>query len=394
MSEENRNSPGTITRRNFFKISATSGLLVAAPYIITSKKSGFITQAYAMDTGGAVETSPATTPFVEPLPLPVIPTPVASLSPAAVTSQFQRYSQFPAKQFYDINVKEALHSFHPSLPLNRVWGYNGISPGPDFRARYGTPMIVRYRNNLPTISTGFGDPNIITHLHNGHNGSESDGYPGDFYGSGKYKDHHYPFMLAGNDPNEALGSLWYHDHRIDFTAANTYKGLVGTFFLYDALDSGNEQDTNPQALRLPSGDYDLPLFLADKRFDANGALIFSQTDLDGFVGDRFTVNGKIQPYFKVARRKYRFRLYNGGPSRFYGIKLSTGQSFQLIATDGNLLPAPITMTRFEQAPAERFDIVIDFSNYKIGDQIFLQNDIAHTNGRGPAGTLATPTRYP
>ena len=251
-------------------------------------------------------------------------------------------------------------------------------------------MIVRFRNNLPTISTGFGDPNIITHLHNAHNGSESDGFPGDFYGSGSYKDHHYPFMLAGNDPNEALGSLWYHDHRIDFTAANTYKGLVGTFFLYDALDSGNEQDTNPQALRLPSGDYDLPLFFADKRFDANGALIFSQTDLDGFIGDRFTVNGKIQPYFKVARRKYRFRLYNGGPSRFYGIKLSSGQSFQLIATDGNLLPAPLTMTRFVQTPAERFDIVIDFSNYKIGDQIFLQNDIAHVNGRGPAGTLTTP----
>lgn len=99
MSEENRNIPGSFTRRNFFKISAASGLLVAAPYIITSKKSGFITEAYAMETGGAVETSPATTPFVEPLPLPVIPTPVASLSPAPVTSQFQRYSQFQQSNF-------------------------------------------------------------------------------------------------------------------------------------------------------------------------------------------------------------------------------------------------------------------------------------------------------
>ena len=382
-----------ITRRSFLKLTTGAGLIVGAPYIITSKKSALIADAFAAMDGGSTSgvSSPPTAPFAAPLPMPVIPTPVASLSPAPVTSNFQRYSQFPAQEYYDINVEEGLHSFHPSLPLNRVWGYNGIVPGPSFRARYGKPMIVRFRNNLPAISTGFGDPNIVTHLHNGHTGSESDGYPGDFYGSGLYKDHHYPHMLAGGDPNEALGSLWYHDHRVDFTAANTYKGLVGTFLLFDELDSGDETDANPRALRLPSGAYDVPLFLADKQFDSNGAVVFSQTNLDGFIGDRFTVNGMIQPYFKVARRKYRFRVYNGGPSRFYGIKLSTGQSFQLVATDGNLLPAPITITEFIQSPAERFDIVVDFSQYRIGDQIVLQNFISHTTGRGPnPGRLTTP----
>lgn len=393
MSQENK-SIGVWTRRKFLKLGATAGgLIVAAPYIITSKKSALIADAYgAMGSGmgGNGLSSPPTPAFAAPLPMPSLAMPVMSLSPAPVTSGFQHYSEFPAKAYYDINVQEALHSFHPSLPLNTIWGYDGMLPGPLFKVRYGTPIIVRFRNNLPAISTGFGDPNIITHLHNNHSGSESDGFTGDFYPSGTYKDHHYPFMLAGGDPREALGSLWYHDHRVDFTAPNTYKGLVGTCFLYDSVDSGDETDTTAGALRLPSGEYDVPLFLADKQFDANGALYYNQTDLNGFVGDRFTVNGMIQPYFKVARRKYRFRIYNGGPSRWYGLKLSTGQSFQLIATDGNLLSAPITMTRFVHAPAERFDIVVDFSQYKIGDQIILQNDVDQTDGRGPGGILTTP----
>ena len=386
-----------LTRRHFLKLGAAGGLIASAPYIMTGKKSAITADAYAMEPGhgegegGNRFTSPPTPAFVVPLPLPIVPKPVAALSPAPDTSKFQRYNQFPAKEFYDIDVKEALHSFHPALPLNTIWGYNGTLPGPHFQARYGRPMIVRFRNNLPAASTGFGDPNIIVHLHNGHSGSESDGFTGDFYPSGQYKDHHYPHMLAGNDPNEAMGSLWYHDHRLDFTAANTYKGLVGTFNLYDEVDSGDETDTNPRALRLPSGAYDVPLFLADKQFDSNGALVFSQTDLNGFIGDRFTVNGVIQPYFKVARRKYRFRLYNGGPARWYGIKLSTGQSFQLVATDGNLLDKPITIREFIHSPAERFDIIVDFSQYRIGDQIVLQNFLSHTTGRGPnEGRLATP----
>lgn len=379
---------GKWTRRNILKLGAvTGGAILGAPYILTSKKGALLADILIPQAFAA---SPPVTPFTVEMPLPPVKTTVPSLSPAPVTSGFQYYSQFPAQELYDVDVKEFLHSFHPSLPLNKAWGYDGVVPGPLFKGTYGKPMIVRFRNNLPTTSTGFGDPNIIVHQHNGHTGSESDGFAGDFYASGKYKDHHYPHMLAGGDPREALGSLWYHDHRADFTAANTYKGLVGTFFLFDALDSGDETDTAAGALRLPSGAYDVPLFLADKQFDANGALIFSQTDLNGFVGDRFTVNGVIQPFFKVARRKYRLRFYNGGPSRWYGIKFSNGMPFKLIATDGNLLNSPTTLTRFVHSPAERFDIVVDFSQFPIGTQIVLQNDVAQTNGRGPDGTLATP----
>lgn len=375
------------TRRQVLKLSAAGGLIAGVPYLITSKKGAMLADALIPQAHAA---SPPVTPFTVEMPLPPVKTTVPSLSPAPVTSQFQYYSQFPAQELYDVDVTEFLHSFHPSLPLNKAWGYDGMVPGPLFKGTYGKPMIVRFRNNLPATSTGFGDPNIITHVHNAHSGSESDGFAGDFYASGTYKDHHYPHMLSGGDPREALGGLWYHDHRVDFTAANTYKGLVGPFWLFDAVDSGDETDTTAGALRLPSGAYDVPLFLADKQFDANGALIFSQTDTNGFVGDRFTVNGVIQPFFKVARRKYRLRLYNGGPSRWYGVKFSNGMSFKLIATDGNLLDSPTTLTRFVHAPGERFDIVVDFSAFPIGTQIVLQNDVAQTSGRGPSGTLATP----
>lgn len=382
------------TRRHFLKLGMAGGAIAGAPYILTSKKSvwladALIPAAQAMPSG-STSTSPPITPFTVEMPLPPVKTSVSSLTPAPITSTFQYYNQFPAKEYYDVNVKEFLHSFHPSLPLNKAWGYDGMLPGPLFKARYGSPMIIRFRNNLPATSTGFGDPKIVTHMHNAHSASESDGFTADFYASGTYKDHHYPHMLAGGDPNEALGSLWYHDHRTDFTAANTYKGLVGVCLLFDDVDSGDETDTNARALRLPSGDYDVPLFLADKQFDANGALIFSQTNLNGFVGDRFTVNGVIQPFFKVARRKYRLRFYNGGPSRWYGIKFSNGMSFKLIATDGNLLDKPTTLTRFIHSPSERFDIVVDFSQFPIGTQIVLQNDVSQNDGRGPSGTLTTP----
>lgn len=377
------------TRRDLLKLGAV-GLIAGAPYVITSRKGVTLADVIPAANAQTATSSPPVTPFTVEMPLPPVKTPVSSLTPAPDTSQFQYYSQYPAQEYYDFNVAEFLHSFHPTYPLNPCWGYDAMFPGPLVKAHYGVPSIARYRNNLPTTSTGFGDPNITTHLHNAHNGSESDGWTGAFYPSGQYADAHYPYMLSGGDPNQALGSLFYHDHRIDFTAANTYKGLAAPFFLFDNVDSGDETDTNPAALRLPSGNYDVPLFLADKQFDANGALIFNQTDLNGFVGDRFTVNGVIQPYFKVARRKYRLRFYNGGPSRWYGLSFSNGMSFQLIATDGNLLDGPLALTRFVQSPAERYDIVVDFSQFPIGTQIVLQNDLDQADGRGPTGILTTP----
>ena len=361
------------------------------------------------DHGGGGSVSPPTTPFVDPLPIAPIAQPVSRLSPApradplpgeARTATHQRWNEFLPRTLYEVHVKEAQHRFHSTdLPPNTIWGFDGLVPGPTFHARYGEPILVRRFNDLPANHVGFGIPQISTHLHNGHTPTESDGFPGDFFNSGLFYDYHYPNILAGfdefpatqGDPREALGTLWYHDHRFDFTAQNAYKGLAGVYILFDNQDSGDETDPHPDAFRLPSGEFDVPMLFNDRVFDSNGQLFFDLFNLDGILGDKFLVNGQIQPFFRVARRKYRFRFVNGGPSRFYEFFLSNGQPFIQIANDGNLLQAPLPhQTSVRLGVAERADVIVDFSTAKIGDQIFLQNRLEQTSGRGPTGNILNP----
>jgi FtsP/CotA-like multicopper oxidase with cupredoxin domain len=84
-------------------------------------------------------------------------------------------------------------------------------------------------------------------------------------------------------------------------------------------------------------------------------------DFDGAIGDKFLVNGRVQPYFEVERRKYRFRLLDGGISRGYDFWLSNGMTFQYLANDGNMITKPLTMQHVKLGVAERGDIVVDFS---------------------------------
>lgn len=348
-------------------------------------------------SGGTVS-SPTLTAFVDPLPIPPVAQSVAALSPPPNPAAHQRYNEFLPQKFYDISQREGTHQFHRDLPATTIWGFNGMTPGPTFFARYGEPVLVRFRNNLPASNTGYGIPSVITHLHNAHNASESDGYTLDYYEVGQFKDHHYPNVLAGydayppsGDVREALSTLWYHDHRVDFTAPNVYRGLAGFYFLFDDFDTGDENDPSPRASRLPSGEFDVPLIFQDRRFSADGSAVFDQFDLNGFIGDRFCVNGKVQPFFKVAARKYRLRLLNGGPSRFYEFFLSNGASFTQISSDGNLLPAPISRKSIRLGVAERADVILDFSAYPLGTQITLDNRLQQSSGRGPGGLSSTGT---
>jgi FtsP/CotA-like multicopper oxidase with cupredoxin domain len=370
---------------------------------------------------------PYTTPFVVALPVYAPKLPESRLIPAPTPApnteggecgrvDQQGYNQWPARRYYTLRTRESMHSFHPELPTQKIWGYDGIYPGPTFVERYGVPAIVRIYNDLPSNAQGYGSPEITTHLHNLHCASESDGFTEDWYSAslhgesltapGAYKDHHYPHCYAGyddvryratnGDPREALGTLWYHDHRDKFTAPNIYRGLAGFYLLFDEIDSGNELDTNPKALRLPSGvgKYDIPLLFQDKVFDSSGYMIFDQFENKGILGTKFCVNGKVQPFFKVERRKYRFRLLDGGPARFYEFYLTNGagvnQTFTQISADGNLLPAPLTTSKVQLAPAERADIVIDFANYPIGTQLFIVNRLFQDDGRGPEGASSNP----
>jgi len=366
--------------------------------------------------------------------------------------------QFPPLKYYSLKAQQTSHSFHPDPPYDKgsiVWGYDGRYPGPTFMSKYGEPILVRIHNLLyddvaanpvepgQQIPGGFGDPRISTHLHNGHTGSESDGNPADIYPPVKpneylpqypasilairFRDHHYAMFRAGleprprepgdppvpnkNDghPSETVCTLWYHDHSMDHTAANVYKGLVGFHLFFDEFDSGNENDTNPGALRLPSGEFDIPLLFQDKRFDANGQLVLrsaSEVNESGFpntfgvLGDRFTVNGQIQPKLKVSRRKYRFRLLNAGPSRFYQFHLTKGgkdQSLVQIANDESLLEHPYEVPLHQGvllSVAERADVIIDFSQFDTGDKLFLVNRLKmEHNGFGPKHVLAADGKF-
>ncbi|MGL5948992.1 MAG: multicopper oxidase family protein [Aeromonas sp.] len=164
--------------------------------------------------------------------------------------------------------------------------------------------------------------------------------------------------------------------------------LTTTTCSHFPLDSGDEQDPSAQALRLPSGDYDYPLQISDRRFDAQGMLFYDQLNPDGVLGDKIVINGKIEPKMLVARRKYRLRLLNAGPSRFYSLAIVDGrnskQSFSYIANDGNLLPAPLLGQKdVYLGVAERADIVVDFSLYPVGSELYLVNRLEQNSTRKP-----------
>lgn len=306
--------------------------------------------------------------------------------------------------------------------VSYTWGFENIwidekdtiqmhtgSPGPTFKAHYGEPILVRRINDLPEIGSHegyarlkFALPSTTTHLHNAHTASESDGFPNDWINPGEYWDHHYGNFAQAYDEREKLATLWYHDHRMDFTASNVYAGLDGFYFLFDELDANDESKEG--SWRLPSGDYDVPLILHDLYFkeDENKTpqLAFDGFNTDGILGDRFTVNRTIQPRLAVERRKYRFRLLNGGPSRFYELVLYTkdgmfkdpdapGRPFIIITGDGNFQPNPLLTSSVYIGVAQRVDVILDFSELG-GEQVYLVNQLEQINGRGPTERRLEP----
>ncbi|HYP29550.1 MAG TPA: multicopper oxidase domain-containing protein [Blastocatellia bacterium] len=398
-----------LSRRDMIK----AGLLTGAGFLIP--KRGL--SAWALNSAGEPTgwmASPPAAPFIQPLFIPPIAQPVADA--AALTGPLpqqapntaagegrtrphQAFLTKPPVKFYEVHQHEALLSVHPDYPDQRLWTFNGTVPGQTYVANYNEAILVRNFNDLPNDNGGFGIPEVSTHLHNGHTPSESDGFPCDFYGQGKFYDQHYPNVLAGfdsthiptgGDIRESMSTLWYHDHRADFTAQNVYKGLAGFYYLFNHLDTGNENT----GFRLPSfPEFDVPMMFNDKNFNSDERLVFDLANRDGILGDRFLVNGKIQPYFNVKRRRYRFRWLNGGPSRFYRFFLTNMNNksqqipFWVIANDGNLLPNPVQVTNTFISVAERYDVIIDFRQFQPGQRIYIENRQLQTNGAGPTNTI-------
>ena len=376
-----------------------------------------------------VPASPPMRPWVQPMPRltlkkPVNPQDMAGGEPDGTTPidgatkrinhQYYKVNpdgsctdKFGETKYYELVMAETYLKLHPDYAPTKFWAFDGLVPGPLFRMKYGEPGMVRFHNHLPSVKVpqAFGIAEMTTHLHNGHTPSESDGNPVNYFNSINdpnavnplgFKDQHYPNIRAGytkrgdliGDPTESLGSLWYHDHHLDFTAQNVYKGMFGCYNLFDELDTGEEG----KGLNLPCRDYDIPIFFHDALFDRDCQTVFDLFNLDGILGDRFMANGAIQPYLNVEKRRYRFRLYAPGPSRWWEWSLWDGTNFLpfwQIATDGNLLPNAAQVSSVRIAVAERVDIIVDFSKIK-SSRVYFVNRAEQVNGRGPTGKTLSP----
>ena len=318
--------------------------------------------------------------------------------------------------------------FHPGFPEqdpNALWTFDGTFPPKLLKVRYGEPVLMRHHNALPvdvSANRGFGLHTLSTHEHNGHNPAESDGYTNAFFFPGQYYDYRWPVTLAGHDSintdasdpragspdgeggitqipgdwRETMSTHWFHDHMLDFTAQNVYKGNVAMMNYYSAVDRGNESIDDGVNLRMPSGssldwgnrDYDVQLLLADKAWDEEGQLWFNPFNQQGFIGDVMTVNWLYKPYFEVRARRYRFRILNGSVSRYFKLALVNEAGapvpFHMVANDGNIMEHSVLFANGELPTigvAERYDIIIDFSRFEEGDKLYLVNMLQHKNGQ-------------
>jgi spore coat protein A len=192
--------------------------------------------------------------------------------------------------------------------------------------------------------------------------TKDDGYPEDWFVPGRSSTCHYPL-------EQEAAMLWYHDHAMGLNRLNMYAGLVGMMLVRDEQEDG---------LDLPAGKYEIPLTFYDRNFRADGQLFYPTSGnpehpwVPEFAGDAILLNGKIRPYVEVEPRMYRFRVLNAANSRFFALSLSQGQKFHQIGTDQGLLGAPVELSRLNLAPAERADLLIDFSDVA-GENLHLVN---------------------
>ncbi len=348
------------------------------------KKSGLLATALAIPTPAPNVLAPGTedelhevvprpslnpsslAPFVDPLPIPEVAQPNGYRADPIHPSE-----RIP---YYRIELSEIQVKVHRDLRPTRLWGYGATSPGPTIEARKGSPIMVEWVNALPKAHLFAIDhhihgaeadkPNVraVVHLHGARVRPDSDGYPEDWYVPGKSRLAYYP-----NVQDAAM--LWYHDHALGITRLNIYAGLFGAYFIRDRAES---------ALNLPSGKYEIPLILCDRRFDSLAQLYYPTSPMfhapwrPEFYGNTILANGKLLPYLAVEARKYRFRVVNVSNSRFLTLSLSNNQRFHQIGSDQGLLRAPVPVTTVIIAPAERADLVIDFLEHP-GTHIVLSD---------------------
>ncbi|MFK0248784.1 multicopper oxidase family protein [Amycolatopsis azurea] len=353
-------------RRTFFGLVGGAGVLaaagIAAPRLI------------AQGSPGTGELLRSGLPLPQPFQVPLLTPPVL------------RPQRTADADHYAITQRAATAEILPGV-RTPIWGYDGIFPGPTIESRRDRTTVVHHRNELPV-------PTVV-HLHGGHTPADSDGYPTDLvlpksgwdaghagHGMADARaritegERDYVFPLR-----QRAATLWYHDHRMDFTGPAVYRGLAGFHLVRD-----DEEDS----LGLPSGDRELPLMIADRSFDEHGAFAYPSLDrtlrttpgvesayVEGVFGDVILVNGAPWPVHEVAAVRYRLRVLNGSNARRYDLALDPpppgGGGFVQIGADQGLLDAPRAHDHLPIAPAERYDVVVDFGRYPVGTEVTVVN---------------------
>jgi spore coat protein A len=260
--------------------------------------------------------------------------------------------------YYTITQRPAVQQVVPRAEATPIEGYNGTWPGPTIVAHRGRPSIVTQTNQL-------GHP-ITVHNHGHKAPPQDDGHPADLVAPGASREYRYP-----ND--QAAGTFWLHDHTMNVTGPNLWNGLASMYIIKDDIWD---------RLNLPSGEFDVPLIIQDRKFHGDGTFNYPSPPF----GDVACVNGARTPRMQVARRRYLFRLLNGSDHRVFRMLMQPfnyerGVSapyvpFKVVASDGGLLSRSVYKEALVIAPAERYAIVVDFSNYPVGSSVVMRNTFA------------------
>jgi len=317
---------------------------------------------------------------------------------------------------------------HRELPETTLFGYvggphDGTSYlGPVIVAKSGVQVTANYTNKLAPdaylkVFTNGGssyaqfnpfhpaEARILTHLHGGLLAGIDDGNPyasPGAYASGRTQTATYPNAGVNGDgttyPHPA-SLLWYHDHLVGDTRMNVVAGLAGGYLLRDSFDTG----TNP-LLPGPVGVYELPLVVQDRQFNADGSLLYPVAPVSThgpwigeYFGDAMLVNGKIWPTLMVEPAVYRFHVLNGCNARILSLRIARSNDqavpTYIIGAEGGLLPAgsPVATTRLVMAPAERFDVICDFTRLA-GQTLYIRNNNPPKPVSTPAPALANVMR--
>ncbi|TGZ84437.1 hypothetical protein EX30DRAFT_336970 [Ascodesmis nigricans] len=294
--------------------------------------------------------------FKHQLPIPPLAVPKAT---------WTNHTTGAAIDFYEIKIKPFKSKVYPSLGKTDLVGYDGISPGPTFKVTKGRETVVRFVNEYD------GRPSVV-HLHGSSSRAPFDGWAEDLIQPGEYKDYYYP-------NSQAARTLWYHDHAAHITATNAYFGQAGFYIIDDPAENAR--------VKLPAGKYDIPLMLQSKRYLPNGQLYSPENETIALHGDVIHVNGQPWPNLNVEPRKYRFRILDGSVSRIFSLSLVIGEDckgpkknckppqkipFKVVGSDSGLFSHPVTAEDLYIAMAERYEIVVDFAQFK-GKKIMMKN---------------------